>query len=180
MSWGTKEQKGEIVKMGLEAGLDFLKTMANDSARIKDEANENIKKIDEKEINEILAINEEYVTRVNNLLYDTELGCKFKKTEEIFLMIIEIIMLDLEFDYHETISNFTRAIDTEEFIKSHELSLKEREKRLDQEYQNDLKEYEIEMNNYRKEMEQYNSKNFLSKIFTAEPIEPFDVPVRRR
>lgn len=179
MSWGTKEQKGELVKMGLDAGIDFIKSMTTESNRIKEEANENIKNIDEKEINKILEINEEYVTRVNNLLYDSELGCKFKRTEEIFLMIVEIIMLDLEFDYHEIISNFTKAIDTEEFINSHELSLKKREIRLDEEYQNELKEYEIEMNEYRKEMEQYKSKNFFSKIFAAEPIEPFDPPVRR-
>jgi hypothetical protein len=180
MSWGTKEQKGDLVKMGLEAGIDFFKSMTADSNRIKDEAKDNIKNIDEKELNKILEINDEYVTRVNNLLYDTELGCKFRRTEEIFLMIVEIIMLDLEFDYQETISNFTKAIDTEEFINSHELSLKKRDIRLDEEYQNELKEYEIEMNEYRKEMQQHNSKNFFSKIFTAEPIEPFDVPVRRR
>ncbi|OXA99391.1 hypothetical protein B0A75_11310 [Flavobacterium oncorhynchi] len=179
MSWGTTDQKGELAKMGLEAGIDFFKSMTADSQRLKDEAKENIKNISDDELKKILEINEEYVTRVNNLLYDTELGCKFKKTEEIFLMIVEIIMLDLEFDYQETISNFTKAIDTEEFINSHKLSLEKRENRLNEEYQKELKEYEIEMTEYRKEMEQYKSKNFFSKIFAEEPLEPF-APEKRK
>ncbi len=45
MSWGTQEQKGDLVKMGLEAGIDFFKSMTADSNRIKDEAKENIKNI---------------------------------------------------------------------------------------------------------------------------------------
>ena len=95
MAWGTQEQKGELARIGLEAGIDFFKAMTAESKRIKDEAKENIKNVDENEIQNILDINEEYVTRVNNLLYDTELGCKYKRTEEIFLMIVEIIMLDV-------------------------------------------------------------------------------------
>lgn len=179
MNWGTQEQKGDLARIGLEAGIEFFKSMTNDSNRIKDEAKDNIKNIDEKEIKKILEINEEYVTRVNNLLYDTELGCRFKKTEEIFLMIVEIIMLDLEFDYEETIQNFTNAIDTEIFIQSHETSLIKRKMRLEEEYQRELKEYELEIQEYKRQLAVYKSKNFLSKIFTSEPIEPFDPPILR-
>lgn len=178
MAWGTQEQKGELARIGLEAGIDFFKSMTEESKRINKEAKENIKNIDENELQSILEINEEYVTRVNNLLYDTELGCKFKKTEEIFLMIVEIIMLDLENDYTEVISNFTKAIDTEEFINLHELAIKKREERIDKEFAEIMKEYEIEMTAYRNKVEEHKSKNFFSKIFADEPIEP-EKPIRR-
>lgn len=178
MAWGTQEQKGELAKLGLEAGIDFFKSMTAESKRINEEAKENIKNIDEKELQSILEINEEYVTRVNNLLYDTELGCKFKRTEEIFLMIVEIIMLDLEKDYSEIITNFTKAIDSEEFINLHDLAVKKREERIDKEFAEIMKEYEIEMTAYRNKVEEHKSKNFFSKIFADEPIEP-EKPIRR-
>ncbi len=178
MAWGTQEQKGELAKLGLEAGIDFFKSMTAESKRINEEAKENIKNIDEKELQSILEINEEYVTRVNNLLYDTELGCKFKRTEEIFLMIVEIIMLDLEKDYTEIISNFTKAIDSEEFINLHDLAVKKREERIDKEFAEIMKGYEIEMTAYRNKLEEHKSKNFFSKIFADEPIEP-EKPIRR-
>lgn len=178
MAWGTQEQKGELAKIGLEAGIDFFRAMTAESKRLNEEAKENIKNIDEQELKNLLEINEEYVTRVNNLLYDTELGCKFKRTEEIFLMIVEIIMLDLEYDYTEVISNFTKAIDSEEFINLHDLAVKKREERIDKEFAEIMREYEIEMTVYRNKLEEHKSKNFFSKIFADEPIEP-EKPIRR-
>lgn len=178
MAWGTTEQKGELARLGLEAGIDFFKSMTAESKRISEEAKQNLKNIDEKELQSIIEINEEYVTRVNNLLYDTELGCKFKRTEEIFLMIVEIIMLDLESDYKEVISNFTKAIDSEEFINMHDLAVKKREERLDKEFAEIMKGYENEMVIYRAKLEEHKSKSFFSKIFADEPIEP-EKPIRR-
>lgn len=177
MSWATKEQKGEMAIKSLETGLGLLQSWTEDTKRIKEKALEE-NKIDDKELEEILRINEEYTTRVNNLLYDTELGCKFKKTEDIFIMIVEIIMLDLEYEYPEIISNFTRAIDTEAFIEAHEMSIKKRQDRLEQEYQKELIEYKEEFEIYRQRLEAKKSKGFLSRLFSEDIQEPVK-PIRK-
>lgn len=179
MAWGTQEQKGELARIGLEAGIDFFKSMTAESKRLNEEAKENIKNIDETELQNILEINEEYVTRVNNLLYDTELGCKFKRTEEIFLMIVEIIMLDLESDYSEIISNFTKAIDTEEFINLHDIAVKKRNERLDKEFSEIMEQYEIEMTAYRNKLKEHQSKSFFSKLLGDKEPTPPEKPIRR-
>ena len=124
MAWGTQEQKGELAKMGLEALIDFTKSMTSKSKQIEIEAEENIKNIDAVKMATILETNARLSYWVNNLLTDAELGCKFKKTEEIFLEILRVIMYDLEKDYPEIINNFTKAIDTDEFINSHQLAVK--------------------------------------------------------
>lgn len=177
MSWTTKEQKGEIAMMGLEAGLGLLQSWTEDTKRIKEKALED-NKIDEKELSQLLEINEEYTTKVNNLLYDTELGCKFKRTEEIFIMIVEIIMLDLENDYTEIIENFTKAIDTEKFIESHDTAIKLREERLDKEYQDDLNEYQAQLIEYQNKIKEQKSKGFFKRLLAEEISEP-QKPERR-
>mgnify|MGYP003603875848 CR=1 FL=1 len=180
MAWGTQEQKGDLAKMGLEALISFTKSMTDESRRIELEAKENIKNINDEELNDVLLINAKLSNWVNNLLTDAELGCKFKRTEEIFLEIIRVIMYDKEKDYQEMISNFTKAIDNEEFITSHDLAVKKREERLDKEYEDEMKSYEIKMTKYRQQNEDYNSKNFLSKMFSnvSKPILP-NHPIRR-
>ncbi|WP_268035063.1 hypothetical protein [Algoriphagus sp. PAP.12] len=169
MSWGTKEQKGELLLLGLTAGLSFLNNLSMESDKYQKEAKENINSIDEKELKRILEINEEYSTRIYNLLNDTELGCKFKKTEEIFLMVIEIIMLDLEYDYYEIIQNFTNSFDNEDFIRSHELAIKLREKRLKEEYEENLKVYQESLLEYQ---EKKKSQSFFKSIFGEALVEP--------
>jgi hypothetical protein len=169
MSWGTKEQKGEIVMLGLQAGLDFLSGMATESKKLNKEAKEDINSIDKNEIRRLVEINEEYTSRVNNLLYDTELGCRFKRTEEIFLMIVELIMLDLEYDYKETIQNFTDSFDNEEFIKAHDESLKKRKDRLKVEYEENLAQYNLDYKDYQ---EKKKNTGFFKAIFGDSPKEP--------
>lgn len=180
MAWGTQEQKGDLAKMGLEALISFTKEMTKESKRIEIEAKENIKNVNEEEFNDVLQINAKLSTWVNNLLTDAELGCKFKRTEEIFLEIIRVIMYDKEKDYQEMISNFTKAIDNEEFIASHDLAVKKRDERLDKEYEEKMKSYEIQMTKYRQQVEEHNSKNFLSKMFSSDskPVLP-NHPMRR-
>ena len=178
MAWGTQEQKGDIAKMGIEALIGFTKSMAEESKRINSEAKDNIKNVDAKEFADVLEINAELNELINNLLTDAELGCKFKKTEEIFLYVIRIIMYDVESDYREIIDNFTKAFDNQEFIDSHELAEKRREDRLDKEHAEAMKSYEVEMFDYRREIAEHKSKNFFSKMFADEPIEPIK-PVRR-
>lgn len=178
MAWGTQEQKGDIAKMGIEALIGFTKSMAEESKRINSEAKENIKNVDAKEFADVLEINAELNELINNLLTDAELGCKFKKTEEIFLYIIRIIMYDVESDYREIIDNFTKAIDSQEFIDSHEIADKKREDRLDKEHAEDMKSYEVEMFDYRRKISEHKSKNFFSKMFADEPVEP-EKPIRR-
>lgn len=169
MSWGTKEQKGELLLLGLTAGLSFLDNLSKESNKYQKEAKENINSIDKNELKRILEINEEYSTRIHNLLNDTELGCKFKKTEEIFLMIVEIIMLDLEYDYFEIIQNFTNSFDNEEFIKSHQLAVEHREKRLKEEYEDSLKVYQDSLLEYQ---EKKKSQGFFKSIFGEALVEP--------
>jgi hypothetical protein len=178
MAWGTQEQKGDIAKMGIEALIGFTKSMADESKRINNEAKDNIKNVDAKEFTDVLEINAELNELINNLLTDAELGCKYKKTEEIFLYVIRIIMYDVEYDYREIIDNFTKAIDTQEFIDSHEVAESKRNIRLDKEYAEEMKTYEVEMFDYRRKISEHKSKNFFSKIFAEEPIEPLK-PVRR-
>lgn len=178
MAWGTQEQKGDIAKMGIEALISFTKSMVDESKRINSEAKDNVKNIDAKEFADVLEINAELNELINNLLTDAELGCKYKKTEEIFLYVIRIIMYDVEHDYREIIDNFTKAIDTQEFIDSHEVADLKRNMRLDKEYAEEMKTYEHQMFDYRRQISEYKSKNFFSKIFSEEPLEPLK-PVRR-
>ena len=50
--------------------------------------------------------------------------------------------------------------------------------RLDKEYADEMKTYELEMFDYRRQISEHKSKNFFSKIFSEEPVEPLK-PVRR-
>ncbi|RAI84188.1 hypothetical protein [Algoriphagus yeomjeoni] len=169
MSWGTKEQKGELALLGLESGLSLLNSMFEESKKFKKEAKEDPKLIDDTELLRILDINEEYTTRVNNLLYDTELGCKFKRTEEIFLMIIEVIMLDLEYDYEEVIKNFTNSFDNEAFIEAHDQAMKLRTERLKNEYDANLIQYNVDYEAY---LENKKNTGFFKSIFGESLVEP--------
>ena len=71
MSWTTKEKKGDLAMMGLQASLSMLSSWTENNQRIKEKALQD-NKITEDELQQILQINDEYTTRVNNLLYDTD------------------------------------------------------------------------------------------------------------
>ena len=171
MSWGTKEQKGELMNKGLEGALSLFSAIASESKSKRDNAIAD-GQISKEEYDELYENFSEYKTRINNLLYDTELGCKLKSTEDIFLMIIEIIMFDLEYDYPEVIQNFTKIIDTEELVRGHELALKKRDERLEMEYQNELEVYNSEMLEYNNKIKEKKSKNFFARLVSEEIIAP--------
>lgn len=180
MAWGTREQKGDAILIGVNAIAGILNSrIANNEENKKQLLNAKTNGVTQEEYDILYEEYEFFSGLVSNLLDDAELNCKFKRTEEIFLDIMRVFLLDLEKDNREIIDNFTRVIDSDEFIKSHELAIQKREERLDKEHFNDIEAYEIEMNTYRIKLEEYNSKNFLSKIFTAkEPTAP-EKPIRR-
>ncbi len=173
MALGTREQKGEALLIGVNAIANILTTrIAQNEENKKQFLNAKNDGITKEEYDKVYAEYEYFSDLVANLLGDAELGCKFKRTEEIFLDIMRIFLFDLEKDNREIIDNFTKAIDSEDFIKSHEMAIKKREERLDKEYAEKLKEYEIEMNDYTNRLKEHNSKNFLSKWLDDKPIEP--------
>lgn len=180
MAWGTQEQRGDALLLSVNTIASILTTrIANNEENKKQLINAKNDGVTIEEYNALYEEYEYFSGLVSNLLGDAELGCKFKRTEEIFLDIMRIFLLDQESDNREIIDNFTKVIDTEEFIKLHELAVKKREERLDKEHALKMEEYEIKMTDYRKSLEEYNSKNFLAKIFTAkEPLEP-EMPIRR-
>lgn len=178
MSWGTKEQKGDLLKLGLESGLELFKQWTEENQRINEKAKED-QKIDSEELNQILAINEEYTQKINNLLFDTDLGCEFKKTESFFLEIVEIIMLDLEDDYKELIQAFTKAIDNKEFIHDYEEAKKQRDIRLQKEYEKQLEVYQKELEIYNEKLEAQNKKGFFSRLMADEIEEPVKPELRK-
>ena len=179
MDWGTQEQRGDELRLGVNAIAGILSTrIANNEENKKQLINAKANGVTQEEYDTLYEEYDYFSGLVSNLLGDAELGCKFKRTEEIFLDIMKIFLLDLEKDNREIIDNFTRAIDSEEFIKSHELAVRKREERLDKEHAEKMSDYEIEMTAYRNKLKEHQSKNFFSKIFAEEPIKP-EEPIRR-
>lgn len=178
MSWGTKEQKGDVLLAGVTGAFNIFNSIAENSLSRKEQvfADGQVTKEEYLQLHDDF---EEYKRKVDNVLYDTELGCKLKRTEEVFIMIVKIIMFDLEYDYQEVISNFTKAIDTEEFIKLHDLGVQEREQRLDEEYNVELEVYNEEMAKYNEKIKERKSKGVLSRIFSSEEIVEPKKPERR-
>ena len=179
MAWGTQEQKGDALILGVNAIANIL------SSRIANNEENKKQLLDAKSngvtVEEYTSLYEEYdyfSGLVGNLLEDSELGCKFKKTEEIFLDIMRIFLLDLEKDNREIIDNFTRVIDNEDFIKSHELAIQKREERLNKEFELIMKDYNEDIKEYRIQMADFNKKNVFSKMFATEPVKP-ETPIRR-
>ncbi|MCH4552766.1 hypothetical protein [Aestuariibaculum lutulentum] len=174
MSWATKQQKGEMALMGVEMLTGMFKDFAEDSKSRRNQVlSDNVITVEEYEA--LYKEMEEYRNQIENLLLDTELGCKYIKTQEIFLMIVKIIMYDLEFDYQEILSNFSSFIDNEMFIEGHQRAIEQRDNRLDKEYQLALKDYETELKEYAIKIEEKKSKNFFGRLFSEEipkPIKP--------
>lgn len=179
MAWGTREQKGDAILIGVNAIVGILNSrIANNEENKKQLLNAKTNGVTQEEYDILYEEYEFFSGLVSNLLDDAELNCKFKRTEEIFLDIMRVFLLDLEKDNREIIDNFTRVIDSDEFIKSHEIAIKLREERLDKEFAEILKKHEIEMMEYRKKLEEHRSKNFFSKMFANEPTAP-EKPTRR-
>lgn len=180
-NWGTQEQKGEVLLMGASLLSGFISDIINDS-KITENKIEEAKKDGKYSKQEYEYLEQEfkiYKGYVENILGDSELGCKFKKTETYFLEVVWIIMLDLESDYSELIRSFVNHIDNEGFVESFEAAKQQRENRLNKEFEPILKDYYIKLQLYNQKLKDYSSKNFLSKAFSDKPIEPIK-PERRK
>lgn len=164
MSWASKEQKGELALMGASLAKGLFEGYAQESKQRRQKALAD-NHISKKEYDELYNEMTEYRSQVENLLFDTELGSKFRETEEAFLTIVKIIMYDLEHDFEEVIQNFNKVIDSEEFIENHKRALAKREERLDREFEEEMKIYEKQLNSF-------NSQSFLKRTFSSPPEKP--------
>ena len=124
----------KIALMGIEAGMKLFDNYQKVSIAKQNEVLKD-NKVSLEEYKSLISELQEHQTMIKNLISDTELDCKFKKTEEIFVSIIKIIMMDMEHDYKEVFENLNLFIDSEKFIKGHEAAL---EKRLDR-FENSFK-----------------------------------------
>ena len=122
---------------------------------------------------------EEHQAMIKNLISDTELDCKFKKTEEIFVSIIKLIMMDMEYDNKEVFENLNLFIDNEKFIKGHEDALEKRKERINNEYELEIKEYDEKLKEYQIQLENHKSKSFLKKMTQSFKTEPPIKPKKR-
>jgi len=166
----TKEEKNLLAFKGIEAGMKLFDDYRETSKQQRQREMED-NKISLEEYKRVVAELEEYQELVHNLISDTELNSKYRKTEEIFVSIIKLIMLDLEFDNKEIFENLNDFIDNEDFIKGHEKALERRKERLNKEYEEELKKYEIQLKDYQIQLNHHNSKGFFNKLFSslAEP-----------
>lgn len=174
----SKEEKSQLAHKGIEAGIKLFEEYRS-SSKIQRQKELEDNKISIEEYNRVVEELEEHQEIIHNLISDTELHSKFRKTEEIFVSIIKIIMLDLEYDNKEIFENLNLFIDNEKFIEGHENSLKKREVRLDKEYEEELKQYEIELKDYQVQLEHHNSKSFFKKLVNSISSEPPTKPKRR-
>lgn len=173
----TKEEKASIAFAGIDAGLKLFDDY-RETSKIKRKKDIEDGKIDISEYNRVCGELEDHQEMIYNLISDTELNSNLRRTEEIFVSIIKIIMFDLEFDNLEVIENLNKFIDNEDFINGHDIAVKKREERLDDEYVKLLKEYEIEVDEYKLRLEERKSKGFFSKLFSEEIVKPIR-PERR-
>lgn len=165
----------KIALLGIEAGMKLFDNYLETSRAKQNEVLKD-NKVSVEEYKSLVLELEGHQAMIKNLISDTELGCKFKKTEEIFISIIKIIMMDDEYDYKEVFENLNLFIDNEKFIKGHEVALEKRKKRLHEEYEFKIKEYDEKLKKYQIELENHKSKSFLKKMtqsFKTElPIKP--------
>lgn len=178
MSIFTKEDKSKIAFAGLEAGLKIFNDHAEVSRqkRLKDLEDNSI---DLTEYNRVCEELNEYEKMIHNIISDTELNSKLRRTEEIFVSIMQIIMFDLERDNKEVFENLCHFIDNEDFINGHDLALKKRKNRIENEYQELLKEYEVEFKEYEEQLRQHKSKGFFKRMLSTEVLEMPVKPMRR-
>tara|TARA_R110002073_G_scaffold312586_3_gene484108 strand:- start:355 stop:891 length:537 start_codon:yes stop_codon:yes gene_type:complete len=173
----SKEEKSMLAFKGIDAGVRLFEDY-KESSKLQRQKEMEDNKISIEEYQRVVKELEEHQEIIYNLISDTELHSKFRKTEEIFVSIIKIIMFDLEFDNKEIFENLNQFIDNEKFIEGHENALKRRKDRLEKEYEDELKQYEIELKDYQIQLEHHNSQNFFKKLVSSVS-EPPKKPKRR-
>jgi len=174
----TKEETSALAFKGVDAGVKFFEDY-RETSKLQREHELKDNKISIEEYKRVVAELEEHQQIIYNLISDTELNSKFRKTQEIFVSIIKIIMLDLEFDNKEIFENLNLFIDSEEFIEGHEKALEKRAIRLDKEYEDDLKKYEVELKDYQIQLEHHKSQSFFKKLISSVSVEPQVKPIKR-
>ncbi|MCD8410820.1 hypothetical protein [Tenacibaculum finnmarkense] len=80
----TKEDKAAIAFTGLDAGLKLFDDYRETSKKQREKDLED-GKIEKAEYERVCNELDEYQDMIHNLMSDTELGSKFRKTEEIFV-----------------------------------------------------------------------------------------------
>ena len=173
----SKEEKSMLAFKGIDAGVKLFEDY-KESSKLQRQKEMEDNKISIEEYQRVVKELEEHQEIIYNLISDTELHSKFRKTEEIFVSIIKIIMFDLEFDNKEIFENLNQFIDNEKFIEGHENALKRRKDRLEEEYEDELKQYEIELKDYQIQLDHHNSQNFFKKLVSSVS-EPPKKPKRR-
>lgn len=173
----SKEEKSMLAFKGIDVGMKLFEDY-KESSKLQRQKEMEDNRISIEEYQRVVKELEEHQEIIYNLISDTELHSKFRKTEEIFVSIIKIIMLDLEFDNKEILENLNKFIDNEKFIEGHEDALMRRQKRLDKEYQKELEKYEIELKDYKIRLEHHKSKGFFKKLVSSVE-EPPEKPKRR-
>ena len=173
----SKEEKSMLAFKGIDAGVKLFEDY-KESSKLQRQKEMEDNKISIEEYQRVVKELEEHQEIIYNLISDTELHSKFRKTEEIFVSIIKIIMFDLEFDNKEIFENLNQFIDNEKFIEGHENALKRRKERLEKEYEEELKQYEIELKDYKIQLDHHNSQSFFKKLVSSVS-EPPKKPKRR-
>jgi hypothetical protein len=173
----TKEEKSMLAFKGIDAGVKLFEDY-KESSKLQRQKEMEDNKISIEEYQRVVTELEEHQELFYNLISDTELHSKFRKTEEIFVSIIKIIMFDLEFDNKEVFENLNQFIDNEKFIEGHENALKRRKERLEKEHEEELKQYEIELKDYKIQLDHHNSQSFFKKLVSSVS-EPPKKPKRR-
>ncbi|WP_290698214.1 hypothetical protein [Lacinutrix sp.] len=174
MSIFSKEDKNMLATKGIDGGIKLLEGFIESSKLRQEQALvDNV--VTKEEYNLLAEEKAEYEEMIHNLLSDTELNSKFRKTEEIFVSIIRIIMFDLEFDYSEVFKNLNQFIDNEKFFEGHEKALNLRKERIEREYQIELENYENEIIVYKERVKEQKSKGFFKRLISEEiplPVKP--------
>lgn len=173
----SKEEKSMLAFKGIDAGMKLFEDY-KESSKLQRQKEMEDNRISIEEYQRVVKELEEHQEIIYNLISDTELHSKFRKTEEIFVSIIKIIMFDLEYDNNEIFENLNKFIDNEKFIEGHEDALRLRKERLEKEYQNELEKYEIELKDYKIQLENHKSKGFFKKLVSSVE-EPPKKPKRR-
>ena len=114
----SKEEKSMLAFKGIDVGMKLFEDY-KESSKLQRQKEMEDNRISIEEYQRVVKELEEHQEIIYNLISDTELHSKFRKTEEIFVSIIKIIMFDLEFDNKEILENLNKFIDNEKFIEGH-------------------------------------------------------------
>lgn len=168
----------KIAILGIESGMKLFDNYQEFQVSKQNKILES-NEVSIKEYKSLVSELEEHQAMIKNLISGTELYCKLKKTEEIFVSLIKIIMVDKEHDYKEVFENLSYFIDNENFIKGHDAALEKRKERINKEYELEIKEYDEKLKEYQNHLENHKSKSFLKKMTQSFKIEPPIKPKKR-